>query len=91
VDVAFRQGGERFSPNSRQGSHPLKKLFQEWAIPPWERNTIPLIYYKKELIAVTGYGIDPRFVAKKSELGFIIQLIPRFSNADLHKNFLTTT
>ncbi len=80
VDVTFRQGGERFYASNRQGSHPLKKLFQEWGIPPWQRNKIPLIYYQKKLIAVAGYDIDPRFAAKKHELGLVIKLIPSFSN-----------
>lgn len=83
VDVTFRRGGERFYPSNRQGSHPLKKLFQEWAIPPWERNKLPLIYYQKKLIAIPGYGIDPRFSAKQNELGFIIKLIPKFSCSKL--------
>ncbi|MGC1854844.1 MAG: tRNA lysidine(34) synthetase TilS [Candidatus Aquirickettsiella sp.] len=90
VDVAFRRGGERFYPSNRQGSHPLKKLFQEWAIPPWERNKIPLIYYQKELIAVAGYDIDPRFAAKQNELGFVIELVPKLSNAELPINCLIT-
>ncbi|TLY47066.1 MAG: tRNA lysidine(34) synthetase TilS [Gammaproteobacteria bacterium] len=82
VDVTFRQGGERFYASNRQGSHPLKKLFQEWGVPPWQRNKIPLIYYQKELIAVVGYDIDPRFAAKPHELGFAIELIPSFSNTN---------
>ena len=82
VDVTFRQGGERFYASNRQGSHPLKKLFQEWGIPPWQRNKIPLLYYQKQLIAVVGYDIDPRFAAKQHELGFVIQIIPSFSNID---------
>ncbi|MFZ0219040.1 MAG: tRNA lysidine(34) synthetase TilS [Candidatus Aquirickettsiella sp.] len=90
VDVAFRQGGERFYASNRQGSHPLKKLFQEWNVPPWQRNKVPLIYYQKELIAVIGYGIDPRFAAKQNELGFVIELIPKFSNSKLLTNCLTT-
>lgn len=81
VEVAFRQGGERFYPSNRQGSHPLKKMFQEWAIPPWERNKLPLIYYQKKLIAVVGYDIDPRFAAKENEWGCVIQYIPKFSSA----------
>jgi tRNA(Ile)-lysidine synthase len=80
VDVTFRQGGERFYASNRQGSHPLKKLFQEWGIPPWQRNKIPLIYYQKKLIAVAGYDIDPHFAAKQHELGLVIELIPSFSN-----------
>lgn len=80
VNVTFRQGGERFYSSNRQGSHPLKKLFQEWAIPPWQRNKVPLIYYQKKLIAVAGYDIDPRFAAKQHELGLVIEHIPSFSN-----------
>lgn len=80
VNVTFRQGGERFYSRNRQGSHPLKKLFQEWAIPPWQRNKIPLIYYQKKLIAVVGYDIDPRFAAKQHELGIVIELIPSLSS-----------
>lgn len=86
VDVTFRQGGERFYASNRQGSHPLKKLFQEWGIPPWQRNKVPLIYYQKELIAVAGYDVDPRFAAKENELGLVIELIPNFSN---NNRFLT--
>lgn len=82
VDVTFRQGGERFYASNRQGSHPLKKIFQEWSIPPWQRNKIPLIYYRKQLIAVAGYDIDPRFAAKQYELGFIIEFIPSFTNVN---------
>lgn len=83
VDVTFRQGGERFYASNRQGSHPLKKLFQEWGVPPWQRNRVPLIYYQKKLIAVTGYDINPCFAAKENELGFVIELIPRSSNTEL--------
>jgi tRNA(Ile)-lysidine synthase len=90
VDVTFRQGGERFYASNHQGSHPLKKLFQEWGVPPWQRNKVPLIYYQNELIAVAGYGIDPRFAAKKNELGLTIELIPKSSNPELTANGLTT-
>ena len=87
VDVTFRQGGERFYASNRQGSHPLKKLFQEWGVPPWLRDKLPLIYYQKELIAVVGYDIDPRFAAKKNELGFVIELIPKFPIQNQPTNF----
>ncbi|WP_218813955.1 tRNA lysidine(34) synthetase TilS [Rickettsiella endosymbiont of Dermanyssus gallinae] len=74
VTINFRQGGERFHLQGRLGSHPLKKLFQEWAVPPWQREKIPLIYYKEQLIAVAGYGINPNYLAKPNELGYIISL-----------------
>lgn len=52
LSVRYRQGGERFHPAGRVGSHPLKKCFQEWRIPPWERDFIPLLYFNDELIYV---------------------------------------
>ncbi len=52
VTIRFRQGGERFKPAGRFGSHPLKKLFQEWQVPPWLRDRIPLIYLEGHLVAV---------------------------------------
>ena len=76
VQVSFRHGGERFYSSDRLGSHPLKKLFQEWAVPPWQRNKIPLIFYQQELIAVAGYGVHADFAAKQNELGLVIKLVP---------------
>ena len=57
VTVGFRQGGERFRPYGRVGSHPLKKLFQEWKIPGWLRDKIPLIYFDDRLAIVPGYAV----------------------------------
>lgn len=59
VTVRFRQGGERFRPQGRVGSHPLKKLFQEWRVPPWLRDRIPLIYFDDALVAVIVFT-NPR-------------------------------
>jgi len=58
LSIRFRQGGERFHPEGRIGSHPLKKLMQEWQIPPWERDRIPLLYQNETLIAVVGYAVS---------------------------------
>lgn len=54
--VRFRRGGEvmRFRGHRRK----LKTLLQEWEIPPWQREQIPLIYSGNELIAVPGYAIS---------------------------------
>lgn len=67
ISVRFRQSGERFQPAGRQGSHPLKKLFQEWRIPPWQRDHIPLLYYQDQLIAVVGFAISAQFIAAPQE------------------------
>jgi len=41
----------------RQHARELKKLWQELAIPPWERDRIPLIFYNDQLIAAAGVFI----------------------------------
>lgn len=62
LTIQFRQGGERLQPNSRTGSHPLKKLMQEWEIPTWERDKTPLLYFKNELVCVPGYAIAKKYL-----------------------------
>ena len=57
VEVRFRKPGERFQPTGRRASHPLKKLMQEWNIPPWQRDRIPLLCVEDQCIAVVGYAI----------------------------------
>jgi len=61
--VRFRGGGERCQPQGRAGSHPLKKIFQELAIPPWVRDRTPLIYRGEELVAAAGLFVCEGHVA----------------------------
>lgn len=55
VTIRFRTSGERCQLPGRKGTHRLKKLFQEWHIPPWQRNRIPLIYDGDKLRIILGY------------------------------------
>lgn len=57
ITVRYRQGGEICQPVGRGHRHALKKLFQEWRVPPWERNRVPLIYVGDEMAVVVGYCI----------------------------------
>ncbi len=52
LSVRFRGGGERCRPSTRRHAQTLKKLFQEWGVPPWERSSIPLLYCGESLAAV---------------------------------------
>ncbi|MFN3235081.1 MAG: tRNA lysidine(34) synthetase TilS [Gammaproteobacteria bacterium] len=54
-DIRFRQGGETMRLPNRQGRHRLKKLFQEWGVPPWVRDEIPLVFEDGELVEVVGF------------------------------------
>jgi tRNA(Ile)-lysidine synthase len=73
LEVRFRQGGERFHPHNRIGSHPLKKLFQEWVVPPWERYQWPLIYREGHIIAVPNFAVCQSVAAGPNELGLWIK------------------
>lgn len=56
ISVRFRQGGETLMLSGRKGTHSLKKLMQEWRVPPWLRDRIPLIYYDEKIVAVVGFS-----------------------------------
>jgi tRNA(Ile)-lysidine synthase len=67
LTVGFRKGGEVCQLPGRKHHHELKKLFQLWNVPPWERNRIPLIYLDNKLIAVVGYFQDEAFFLNKAD------------------------
>lgn len=67
VSVRFRKGAEKIRLLGRDGHHSLKKLFQEQAIPPWERNYIPLIYLNDQLAIIAGLWISADFLSIKKE------------------------
>ena len=72
ISLKFRQGGESCRPAGRGQTHQLKKLFQEWQVPPWQRASVPLIYVNGELAEVVGYCRSESFVAAEDESGWII-------------------
>ncbi|MFW5442741.1 MAG: tRNA lysidine(34) synthetase TilS [Methylococcaceae bacterium] len=77
VSVRFRKGAEKISLPGRRGHHTLKNLFQEKAIPPWERNNIPLIYLNDDLAAVTGLWISADFYSIDSGPCYQILLLKK--------------
>jgi len=76
LTVRFRQGGEVCRLPGRMFTHSLKKLFQEWKIPYWERDRIPLLFSGDKLIAVVGYYLAEEFMAEKDEGGYELVFTP---------------
>jgi tRNA(Ile)-lysidine synthase len=77
ISVGYRQGGESCRPLGRGHRHSLKKLMQEWGVPPWQRGRIPLIFVGDELAQVVGYCLCEPFQAGPDEIGvFISQTAP---------------
>lgn len=78
LQVRFRQGGERCRPVGRGHRHLLKKLFQEYGVPPWLRDRWPLLYRNDELLALPGLFVCEPFAAREGQASVDI----RWSNGD---------
>lgn len=76
VRVAPRRGGERFRPDRRRPCKELKKLLQEHAMPPWERDRMPLLWCGDELVWVSGIGIDCSWQCAPGEPGILPEIQP---------------
>jgi tRNA(Ile)-lysidine synthase len=57
INTMAREGGEKFKVDLKRPRKSLKNLYQEAAIPPWQRD-VPLLYIGEELVAVAGIGIS---------------------------------
>jgi len=77
VTIKFRQGSEKIKLPGRQGRHSLKKLFQEKAIPPWERNQMPLIYINGTLAAIAELWISADFYSTNKEACYVLRKVDR--------------
>lgn len=72
LSVTFRRGGEHCRPVGRAGSASLKKLFQEYALEPWLRACVPLVYCAGELAAVGDLWVCEGFQAAVNEPGYVL-------------------
>lgn len=82
--LKFRTGGEKIKLPNRAGRHDLKKLFQETGIPPWQRNTIPLIFLDQCLAAVGSLWIAAEFYTEADDACIKFQLINRMEHRKDH-------
>lgn len=69
--VRGRSGGERIRPGPNRPSRELKKLFQDLAVPPWERSRMPLLFFDDRLAWVPGIGVAQEFRAGPGEPGIV--------------------
>ncbi|MGR8918494.1 MAG: tRNA lysidine(34) synthetase TilS [Gammaproteobacteria bacterium] len=83
LEVGFRRGGEQLVPAGRRHRRALKKLFQEWGVPPWERSRTPLLYVDGELAAVGDRCVTAPFAAQPgAEEGRAVRWEPAWEAAD---------
>jgi tRNA(Ile)-lysidine synthase len=72
VSVRWRKGGEKFQPQISRPRRSLKHLLQDAALPPWEREILPLLYCGETLVWVPGIGVDARFQAAAQEAAWFV-------------------
>ena len=70
IRITKRQGGERCQPQGRAHSQSLKKLLQEYQIPVWQRDNLPLFWVNDCLAMVGDLWICEGFSAAQGELGW---------------------
>lgn len=75
LTVRFRRGGERCRLAGHGHSKSLKKLLQEWGIPPWQRDRLPLIYCGDEIAAIADMAICEGYQLSDGEAGIQLQWV----------------
>ena len=71
MTLRARLGGERLRPDAKRPRRSLRKLFQQAAIPPWERVRLPVLWVGGTLAWVGGLGIDAQFACAPGEAGVL--------------------
>lgn len=66
--ISFNPAGLSACPVGRAGSRKLKKLFQEYRIPSWQRRRLPILMYKERVVAVANLFVDRDFTGQDCEL-----------------------
>lgn len=70
VSVRYQLAGQfRCHPNSRGKGRELKKLWQEFAIPPWVREKVGFVFYGEQLVMAIGLWVEKGFIVESNGLG----------------------
>jgi tRNA(Ile)-lysidine synthase len=77
VTLRSRAGGEHIRLAANRPTRAVKKLFQEAHLPPWERESLPLLWSGEELAAVPGIGVALAFQAQPDEPSWRLEWRPR--------------
>ena len=70
--VRPRTGGERCQPEDDNHHRELKAIFQNYQVPPWERERLPLIFHDDELLAVADIVVCQQASAAHDEEGYLV-------------------
>ena len=74
--IRMRQEGDSVALSERSGHVALKNIFQQANIPPWLRNTWPLLLCNDEIAAVASVATAKAFTVSPGESGLVCQWKP---------------
>jgi len=72
VIIITRSGGEHIQVDIKRPRRSLKKLLQEHHVPPWQRDSIPLLWCGEDLVWVPGIGINVAYQCHPQENGLSV-------------------
>jgi tRNA(Ile)-lysidine synthase len=78
--VRSRHGGERFQVAANRPRRALKSILQDAGIPPWDRESLPLVMSGSDVVAVPGIGVDASWQAPKGARGIVLTWMPRVAS-----------
>jgi len=76
VTVRTRTGGERIRLAIDRPRRALKGLLQDAGMPPWQRESLPLVFCDDVLAVVPGVGVDAAFRAAPGTPGYEVRWRP---------------
>ena len=70
--IKNREGGERFKPALGRPYRSLKQVLQTHAMPPWQREQLPLIFMDETLVIIPNVAVDAGLQANSDEMGLTV-------------------
>jgi tRNA(Ile)-lysidine synthase len=71
--IKNREGGERFRPQLGRPYRSLKQVLQTHAMPPWQREQLPLIFMDETLVIIPNVAVDAGLQANSDEMGLWVE------------------
>ena len=72
VTIRTRAGGERIRLAGDRPRQALKRVLHDAGMPPWQRESLPLVFCGDVLAAVPGIGVDVAFQAAADAAGYSV-------------------
>ncbi|MGC2047389.1 MAG: tRNA lysidine(34) synthetase TilS, partial [Gallionella sp.] len=72
LTLRLRNGSENLRPHPAAARRTLRNLLQQYHIPPWQRDRLPLLFCGEELVCVVGVAIDAEYQALNDEEGVLV-------------------